>query len=190
MSAAMTDAELVASAQAGSDAAFSRLVERHQAALRGFLRPLLGSGWAEADDLAQEAFLVAWRRLSELKRPDGFRSWLMGIGWRQALARIRSHRRGAARDLAWLEGRGLAGRGLEGRELPGGVDREEALALDQALKGLSERERACVILCLAQDWSHAEAAEALKLPLGTVKSHVTRGRARLLSVLGVQDDAG
>jgi RNA polymerase sigma-70 factor (ECF subfamily) len=50
-------------------------------------------------------------------------------------------------------------------------------------------QRACVALCLAADFSHAEAAEALGLPLGTVKSHVTRGRTRLLQALGENDDA-
>ena len=49
--------------------------------------------------------------------------------------------------------------------------------------------RACVALCLADGWSHAEAAQALGLPLGTVKSHVSRGRARLLVALGGSDDA-
>ena len=45
-------------------------------------------------------------------------------------------------------------------------------------------QRAAVSLCLAADFSHAEAAHALALPLGTLKSHVTRGRAKLLEVLG------
>ena len=175
-----TDAELVASARRGSDAAFSRLVERHQAALRGFLRPLMGGGWAEADDLAQEAFVIAWQRLSELKQADGFRAWLMGIAWRKAFSRIRTGQRGSARDLAWLERRGTVAE----------VAPEDALSLDRALKDLSPSERACVVLCLGQDWSHAEAATALNLPLGTVKSHVARGRARLLSVLGGAHDAG
>lgn len=175
-----SDAELVVAARSGSDAAFSRLVERHQAALRGFLRPLMGGGWAEADDLAQEALVTAWQRLLELKRAEGFRTWLMGIAWRKAFSRIRSTRRRSARDLAWLEGQGT----------PPGVQPEDALSLDRALSGLSPPERACVLLCLAQDWSHAEAAAALNLPLGTVKSHVSRGRTRLLSVLGGAHDAG
>ena len=50
MTGILTDAELVSRALTGSDAAFSRLVERHQAAVRGFLRRALGGGWAEADD--------------------------------------------------------------------------------------------------------------------------------------------
>jgi RNA polymerase sigma-70 factor (ECF subfamily) len=174
-----TDADLVRAALAGSDGAFARLVERHQAAVRGFLRRTLGGGWAEADDLAQETFLAAWGALRSLKDPDGLRAWLCGIAWRKARDRIRSARRGAARDAAWLET----------IDLPAGISNEDRLALAAALAELTPEVRACVSLCRAEDWSHAEAASALGLPLGTVKSHVQRGRARLLKALGGSDDA-
>ena len=174
-----TDAELVSRALAGSDAAFSRLVERHQAAVRAFLRRFLGSGWAEADDLAQDAFLAAWRSLRTLKDPAGVRPWLCGIAWRKAQDRIRSTRRGAARDAVWMET----------IESPKGVSAEDRLALQAAMAELPVDVRACVALCLADGWSHAEAALALDLPLGTVKSHVNRGRARVLKALGGSDDA-
>ena len=73
MGGIQTDAELVSRALAGSDAAFSRLIERHQAAVRGFLRRMLGGGWAEADDVAQEAFLAQGGPQSDRKGldPDG-----------------------------------------------------------------------------------------------------------------------
>ena len=174
-----TDAVLVGRALAGSDAAFSRLVERHQAAVRGFLRHLLGGGWAEADDVAQEAFLAGWSSLRSLRDPAGFRPWLCGIAWRKAQDRIRSSRRGAARDWAWLET----------VDPPAGVSQEDRLALAGAMAELPPDVRACVALCLADGWSHAEAAMALGLPLGTVKSHVNRGRARVLKALGGSDDA-
>src|SRR5690242_2507037 len=119
MGGLQTDAELVSRALAGSDAAFSRLVERHQAPVRAFLRRTLGGGWAEADDVAQDAFLAAWRSLRSLKDPNGVRPWLCGIAWRKAQDRIRSSRRGAARDSAWLES----------IQLPAGVSAEEKLAL-------------------------------------------------------------
>jgi len=70
----------------------------------------------------------------------------------------------------------------------GGAAAEDRLALEKAMAELPADQRACVALCLAADFSHAEAAEALDLPLGTVKSHVTRGRARLLTALGVADE--
>jgi len=65
---------------------------------------------------------------------------------------------------------------------------DERLSLEAAMSDLPPDQRACVALCLAADFSHAEAAEALGLPLGTVKSNVTRGRARLLEALGGLDD--
>lgn len=174
-----TDAMLVSRALAGSDAAYSRLVERHQAAVRGFLRRLLGGGWAEADDVAQEAFLAGWSSLRSLREPAGFRAWLCGIAWRKAQDRIRASRRSAARDSLWLET----------VETPAGVSPEDRLALAAAMADLPPDVRACVALCLADGWSHGEAALALGLPLGTVKSHVNRGRARLLKALGESDDA-
>ncbi len=174
-----TDAELVSRALAGSDAAFSRLIERHQAAVRGFLRRMLGGGWAEADDVAQDAFLAAWRGLRSLREPAGVRAWLCGIAWRKAQDRIRSSRRSAARDTIWLET----------VETPAGISPEDRMSVTAAMAELPRDVRACVALCLADGWSHGEASMALGLPLGTVKSHVARGRARLLKALGGPDDA-
>ena len=179
MGGIQTDAELVSRALAGSDAAFSRLVERRQEAVRGFLRRMLGGGWAEADDVAQDAFLAAWGALRSLRDPAGVRAWLCGIAWRKAQDRIRSSRRGAARDSLWLET----------VEAPAGVSPEDRMAVAAAMAELAPDVRACIALCLADGWSHGEAATALGLPLGTVKSHVARGRARLLKALGGPDDA-
>jgi RNA polymerase sigma factor (sigma-70 family) len=175
----VTDADLVRAARAGSDAAFGRLVQRHQAVVRGFLRRTLGGGWAEADDVAQETFVAAWRSLRSLKDPAGFRSWLLGIAWRRAQDRIRSAQRSARRDRDWLDA----------LETPAGVSHTDRMAMAAAMGDLAPDVRACVALCLADGWSNAEAAGALGLPLGTVKSHVLRGRAKLLKALGGPDDA-
>ncbi|WP_296815638.1 RNA polymerase sigma factor [Brevundimonas sp.] len=168
------DAALVRAALAGSDQAFGLLVHRHQQALRAFLRRACG---ADAEDVAQEAFVTAWTALRRLKEPAGFRSWLFGIAWKKVLTRMRSTRRGEARDGAWLQTR------------PQSVSESHAdrMALERALAALSPDQRAVAALCLAQDWSHSEAAEALSLPLGSVKSHLARARARLLEVLGESD---
>ena len=179
MGGIQTDAELVSRALAGSDAAFSRLVERHQAAVRGFLRRMLGGGWAEADDVAQEAFLAAWQSLRSLREPAGVCAWLCGIARRKAQDRIRSSRRGAARDRIWLET----------IDAPAGISPEDRMSVAAAMAELPSDVRACVALCLGDGWSHGEASMALGLPLGTVKSHVARGRARLLKALGGPDDA-
>ena len=171
--------EWIRAARAGSAPAFARLVGAHQSAVRAFLRRTLTGGWAEADDVAQETFVSAWQALPRLRDDQGFRAWLLGIAWRRAQDRIRQARRGAARDHAWLD-------------LAPAVDSAspaDRIAVRQALGDLSPDVRACVALCLADGWSHAEAAQALGLPLGTVKSHVSRGRARLLVALGGSDDA-
>lgn len=167
------DAALVRQARAGSQTAFARLVAIHEKALRGFLRK---SGWLDADDIAQEAFVAAWSGLHKLRDDNGFRAWLYGVAWKKALTQRRGAQRAAARDEVW--------RGEQELEAAPEVGAEDRLALEKALATLPEDQRACVTLCLGQGWSHAEVAEVLGLPLGTVKSHVTRGRERLLSVLG------
>ena len=167
------DLALVEQAQAGSTAAFARLVERHQQPVRAFLRRACGE-WALADDLAQETFLTAWSRIGRLEAGASVRAWLCGIGYNKHLTAIRSRARDRAREAAY-----------EAEKPPqAGAMSDERMTLETAMKSLPDDQRACVALCLAADFSHAEAAEALGLPLGTVKSHVTRGRARLLEVLG------
>jgi RNA polymerase sigma factor (sigma-70 family) len=172
------DESLVAAAQAGSTQAFSRLVERHQQPVRAFLRRACGD-WAAADDLAQETFLAAWPRIGRLKTGASVRAWLCGIAYRKHLTSRRSAARSRTRDAAYEAERIAPAAGLL----------DDRLTLETATADLPPDQRACVALCLAADFSHAEAAEALELPLGTVKSHVTRGRARLLIALGVADDA-
>ena len=167
------DEVLVAEAQAGSATAFTRLVERHQQAVRAFLRRACGD-WALADDLAQETFLAAWSRIGRLQAGASVRAWLCGIGYRKHLSALRAGARTRRRDARYEAE----------RPPPVAAMSDERLALEDAMSGLPAEQRACVALCLAADFSHSEAAEALNLPLGTVKSHVTRGRARLLEALG------
>jgi RNA polymerase sigma-70 factor (ECF subfamily) len=166
------DESLVAAAQAGSAQAFARLVERHQQALRAFLRRACGD-WALADDLAQETFVTAWSRIGRLKTGASVRAWLCGIGYNKHLTSRRSAARDRAREALYESERD------ETRDAPA----EDKLALERAMATLPDAQRACVALCLAADFSHAEASEALGIPLGTVKSHVARGRARLLQAL-------
>jgi RNA polymerase sigma factor (sigma-70 family) len=172
-----SDEDLVAAAAAGSGGAFSRLVERHQQAVRAFLRRACGD-WALADDLAQETFLAAWSRLDRRTPGASLRAWLCGIGYRKCLTAARARRRSLRREADYQQAAALAGAGPP----------EDRMALEAAMAELPLEQRACVALCLAAGFSHAEAAEALDLPLGTVKSHVTRGRARLLTTLGIADD--
>jgi RNA polymerase sigma-70 factor (ECF subfamily) len=170
------DGPLVQAASGGSQEAFSRLVQSHQQALRGFLRRILHGRPDEADDLAQEAFIAAWSSLSRLRAADDFRPWLFGIAYRKAQSALRSGRRQARRDGEWLA--------VEAQSTEPPLDPALRFSLDRAMMDLEPDQRAAVQLCLAEGWTHPEAAQALGLPLGTIKSHVARGRARLLAELG------
>lgn len=164
-------------AATGDVAAFGALVRQHQSSVRGFLRRLTKGDAALADDLAQETFLAAWSRIERLKTGASVRAWLCGIGYNKHLSAVRSGSRDRVRDASYEADREAV---LE-------ADVADRMALEAAMSELPPEQRACVALCLAADFSHAEASEALSLPLGTVKSHVTRGRARLLQALGGPD---
>lgn len=177
MIAVPADAELALAAQAGSADAFGRLVDRHQQALRAFLRRVCARP-ADADDLAQETFLTAWSNLNRFRAGTNFKAWLFAIAWRKRLSFERGLARGARRDAEWLQTRPQSDSG----------DQADAVAVRQALETLPLEQRAATALCLAGEFSHAEAAEALGSPLGTIKSHVARGKTKLLQALGVDDD--
>jgi RNA polymerase sigma factor (sigma-70 family) len=164
------DAALLAQIREGSERAFNLLLDRHQQAVRGFLRRLLASA-ADADDIAQETFLAAWEGAGDYRGGSSVRSWLCAIAWRKARTAQRSWFRRREREAQTGAEEGFQG------------STEDRLAVRQALMTLPIEQRAAVALCLAEGFSHAEAAQALGAPLGTVKSHVTRGRARLLEVL-------
>lgn len=168
------DAELVEAARRGEKLSFARLMQLHQQAVRGFLRRSCGD-FAEADDLAQETFLAAWERLAQFRGESSLRSWLCGIAWRKLLASRRSVMRSRARDHAYFE---------EMPQTTSAGDPAMNVALSKAMADLPLDQRACVALCLAAGYSHSEAAQTLEMPLGTVKSHVSRGRERLLTALG------
>ncbi|WP_292053004.1 MULTISPECIES: RNA polymerase sigma factor [unclassified Brevundimonas] len=168
------DIRWLAEAQNGSDLAYGRLVASHQAMVRGFLRRMLGGGWADADDVAQEVFVHAWQGLYAVRHPERFRSWLIGMAWRRAQDHIRSNQRRARRDQDWLQS----------LSVPAGVTQEDRLAMEQAMRSLAPEARACAALSLAEGWTHEEISQALTIPIGTVKSHISRSRERLVAALG------
>lgn len=173
---AAAEARLIAAARAGDMRAFGQLVDAHQPAVRAFLRRLVGN-YADADDLAQEAFARTWDVLNRFDGSSSLRTFICGVAfqyWRRAR---RSSLRRQAREDAYAD--------LSDDAEEPHARAAQKLALRRAMDELPEEQRAALALCLGQDFSHAEAAEILGLPLGTVKSHVTRGRARLQAALGV-----
>ena len=170
------DVELAALAAAGDRAAFGELVRRHGSAVRGLLRRM-GAAPAEADDVAQDAFLIAFERIGEFRGQGAFAAWVRKIGARQYLRRLQKERRIAS----------LASAADEGADVAASPDAAGRIDLDEALRALGPAERICVSMCYGAGLSHAEAADALNLPLGTVKSHVKRGLEKLRARLAPAD---
>ncbi|MFN3834747.1 MAG: RNA polymerase sigma factor [Glycocaulis sp.] len=164
----------------GDRRAFSALVDRHQRLVRGLLARLCGNS-ADADDLAQETFVQAWQRIGSFRGEGSFKAWLCRIAYSRFLMSARKER---------ARGRLMAGLRAEPPVLDEAAARPGlGLDLDRALAGLGAEERACVVLCYASGLSHSEASEVTGLPLGTVKSHVNRGRARLKDWFDRQENA-
>lgn len=177
--ASLHDVELCSYAAAGERRAFGELVRRHGSAVRGLLRRM-GAQSAEADDTAQDAFLAAFERISEFRGEGTFAGWVKRIAARQYLRRLQREKRLTA--LAAEEGH-------DEPEAESG-DADHRIDLDEALKVLSAAERLCVSMCYGAGLSHNEAAEALNLPLGTVKSHVKRGLEKLRARLAPGSETG
>lgn len=170
----VADEALAKDAKRGSTAAFESLVRRNQSLVRGFLRRLTGNA-AQADDLAQETFLMAWRRIGSYEAKGSFKGWLIRIAYTQFLQERRSRQSADRRDEAYM---------AEAETMVETAGAAEARPdLDRVLKLLSPEQRAAMALCYGEGMSHAEAADALGLPLGTVKSHVLRGREKAFAAL-------
>ena len=171
------DVELANLAAAGDRAAFGELVRRHSSAVRGLLRRM-GAQPSTADDIAQDAFLTAFERVSEFRGEGTFAAWVKRIAARLYVRRWRKDSRLTEEVEQDDEGHG------------GEVSTVDRIDLDEAMKSLSEPERLCVSLCYGAGLSHAEAAETIGAPLGTVKSHVKRGLDKLRIRLAPAQGAG
>jgi RNA polymerase sigma-70 factor (ECF subfamily) len=171
------DVELAGLAAAGDRAAFGELVRRHGSAVRGLLRRM-GAQPSTADDIAQDAFLTAFERVAEFRGEGTFAAWVKRIAARLYVRRWRKDSRMTEEVEQDDEGHG------------GEVSTVDRIDLDEAMKSLSDQERLCVSLCYGAGLSHAEAAETIGAPLGTVKSHVKRGLDKLRVRLAPAQGAG
>lgn len=168
------DVELAASAAAGDRQAYGELVRRHGSAVRGLLRRL-GADSATADDLAQDAFMTGFEQVAEFRGEGTFGAWIKKIAARLYLKKVKREARLIFSDTVEPVESVMVGEASR--------DAASRIDLDEALKTLSRGERLCVSLCYGADWSHGEAAEALNIPIGTVKSHVKRGLDKLRAKL-------
>jgi len=178
------EADLITCSRRGDLDAFNRLVERYQRSLYNLCLRMLGSRQA-AEDATQEAFIAAYRALDTF-RGGSFRAWLFRIAANACYDELR--RRRSRPTLSLDVPLGESQRPLElphpGPSLEEHAQRLElARCLQEALAALPADYRLAVILCDVQGLSYDEIAQATGVSLGTVKSRISRARARLRDLL-------
>jgi len=160
------DAELVRRAQLGSVAAFEALVVRHGPRLQRYLKVELRHE-SDAHDALQESLTAAWRGLPSLRRADRFWPWLAGIASHKAADVHRRRTRSADAEPAVSHENG-----------------DLLLETREALAALPPQYREVLLLRYLLGLSEGEAAAALGVRVGTIKSRSSRARRALLEELG------
>jgi RNA polymerase sigma-70 factor (ECF subfamily) len=176
------DRELVAAAARGDRDAYDELVRRHQGAMVNLARAMT-AGDADAEDLAQEAFVRAWKSLGRFRGESSFRTWLHGI----AVNVIRTHRGRLSRLRRYfhMPAAGTDDDPLERASVGDGIEAAAVMrqAIDRALGALPPELREAVVLRDVQGLEYKEIADALGIPIGTVESRIFRARQRLRPLL-------
>ncbi|MDA2814527.1 RNA polymerase sigma factor [Nocardiopsis sp. RSe5-2] len=174
-----TDRALLTAAAKGDESALRVLYERHAAAMLRLLRRLT-SDPGTAEELLQESWLAVWRSAGTFRGEASVRGWLLGVARRQAHNRLRRLRPvHVALDAEDAPDPPDPGADVEGRVLASAGHRE----ILAAITALPRRHREVVVLALVEELPYADIAEALGIPVGTVKSRMAKARARLSGAL-------
>ena len=187
MAEPVTDATLIARALVADDRhAFAELVKRHQSAVRATLRRLTAGNHALADDLAQETFVLAWRNLKSFRQEAKFSTWLYRIATNCWLADARKRKEellGDRADAIASEDEDTMTHVAHEVHADHAKGATLRMDLERAMAALSDGERAAIVQCYHNDLTHEEAAYVLGCPVGTVKTHVLRGKQKLKAAL-------
>lgn len=154
--------------------AFADLIKKYQRPVRRYFLVQTNGDEALSDDLAQETFIHAWQHLDSFHGLSGFGTWLYRIAhniWCNWYARHH--------DLLSLDDPSVRETAAPLAE----PEHTDANNLEAALKRLTEAERTCISLFYLQELSLREIHAVTGLPIGTVKSHLSRGRAHLKTLL-------
>lgn len=166
-----TDNELIAQTLGGDNAAFGQLVMRYQQLATGVAYRICGD-LAMAEDVAQLTFIRIWEKLGTYRPEGNFKAWLCRIAANLTIDTLRKQKPAAdIDDMALAD----PGHGPE-RSV---VQQERAAAVRAALMRLPTHSRAVLVLREYEGFSYHEIANALDIPLGTVKSRINDARRRL-----------
>lgn len=167
----MQDSEIIERVLAGDSAAYAGLVERYQPQILRLLQRLVGCR-DTAQDLAQEAFLSAFRGLKSFQQKSSFSTWLHRIACNKAAS--------AARRRRTLPLAPSAEPAATGGDVAAGLEQSDRRqAVEAALAELDPRFRAVVVLADMEDASYESISGILDIPIGTVRSRLHRARLEL-----------
>ncbi len=166
---------LVLRCQAGDEAALAELIARYSPRLRLFLCKLMATDTSAADDLLQETWFDAYRKINRLRRPDSFAAWIYRLARDRAYRAMRRRRLPSAPlDL----------------DVPNSIDvdadrfsNEEAAAVREALDELPLEQREVLILRFVEEISYEQIADVIGRPVGTVRSRIHYGKRALRAAL-------
>jgi RNA polymerase sigma factor (sigma-70 family) len=170
----LNDAALIKRVQQYDDQqAFAELVGRYQSRLRYSLRQLTGHDESLADDLAQETFIKAYKNLPRFHGNSHFFTWLYRIAWRCFADYCRSNKAAQVSSTS------------DCPEPSYTTQDRDNLQLDfaRALMNFTPEQRMVLHLHLQREFTHRDIAKIMGCPLGTVKSHIQRGRIKLQKYL-------
>lgn len=170
----LSDLELLDRTSRGDSTAFGQLVARHQSLVCAVAYSIVGD-LARSEDVAQEAFVAAWQKLSQLHDLAKFKSWLCGITRNLAFLAIRKEHATERLDAH------LPLAAAQPTPAEQAVSREEETLVWSALEALPETYREPLVLYYRDDESIARVAEALELSEDAVKQRLARGREMLRS---------
>ena len=176
----VTDADLVTRARQGDAAAFGELVDRHRTAVYRAALAALGSH-EDAEDAAQDAFLLAYRRIESFRGQASFKTWLLTIAWHQAINRRRSLASAWRRMVAPKteeEATSMMANIAVAERTPeqAAADQQLRRGIRDAIRALSPKLRDALLLAQAGEYSYEEIAAMLKAPVGTIKWRVSEAR--------------
>jgi RNA polymerase sigma-70 factor, ECF subfamily len=189
---AQDEEELIKRSQHGDVAAFNQLVLHYQQIVYGAVYRMVGNADVAAD-VTQDAFLAAFRGISTYRGGSSFRAWLLRIGSNMACDHWRRVQRHPADSLEYLteDDESPSSEVLSALASTQIADNPEEMILTQELQALIQQgleklpldQRVAVVLCDVQGLSYEEVAESVQVSIGTVRSRISRGRARLRSYL-------
>lgn len=176
-SPAADERALIRRSAGGDAAAFRILVDRHRDRAYGLALRIVRSE-SDAEEVAQDAFVRAWRAIGEFRGDAAFSTWLYRIVWRRAVDRAAVLKTRLDREVA-LEPETEIPDVAPAANAAHAERRPDPERFERMIASLSEAQRAVVTLFYSEDRSVTEVAQALEMPEGTVKTHLSRARAAL-----------